>query len=292
VIDGSYGPLRVQREAAVATVTIDNPPTNLVDGPFIVGLGSLLDRLDDLDAANRASGPVNVLVFLSADPDFFLMHGDVAKLADLPSGEYVAQSEPNRVASLFQRVSDAAFVSIGLIDGAARGGGCEFLSALDLRYGTERTVIGQPEVPLGILPGAGGTTRLPLLIGRPRALEVILTGRDVSGPEALDTGWLTGLQPSASIHSHVMGIAQRIGVMPPAAVAAVKRVTALALHDPSQAMVAETNALGERMASGAHRQPMRQFLASGGQTRVGETTRMSEILDATVGWEHTSAPPM
>jgi enoyl-CoA hydratase/carnithine racemase len=282
LIAGTYGPLRVECEAAVAIVTIDNPPTNLVDGPFIAGLGSLLDQIDAVD---RSAERVNVLVFLSADPDFFLMHGDVALLAEMPSGNSTEQTEPNRAASLFQRLSDAPFVSIGLIDGAARGGGCEFLSALDLRYGSERTVIGQPEVPLGILPGAGGTTRLPGLIGRSRALEMILTGQDVSGPEALAAGWLTGLQPSASIYSHVMGIAQRIGVMPPASIAAVKRVTALALDHPSQALVAETNALGELMASGAHHQPMRRFLASGGQTRLGETTRMSEILDATMGSE-------
>ena len=87
-------------------------------------------------------------------------------------------------------------MSIGVLDGAARGGGAEFLAALDLRYGSERAVLGQPEVAMGILPGAGGTARLPHLLGRGRALDVILTGRDVGAEEALRIGWLDACAPA------------------------------------------------------------------------------------------------
>ena len=79
----------------------------------------------------------------------------------MPTGQYAPQTEPNVAAATFQRLSSGRLLTIGLLDGAARGGGCEFLSALDLRMGSPRAVIGQPEVAMGILPGAGGTAAGP-----------------------------------------------------------------------------------------------------------------------------------
>ena len=111
-----------------------------------------------LDALDERPG-IRVVVFRSADPDFFLMHGDVNSLLQIPTSTHVVVDAPNIAALAFERLSTSAHLSIGLLDGAARGGGCEFLSALDIRYGSPRTVIGQPEVAMGILPGAGGTSR-------------------------------------------------------------------------------------------------------------------------------------
>ena len=127
-----------------------------------------------------------MLLFRSADPDFFLMHGDVEAILAMPTGQYAPQTEPNVAAATFERLSAGRLLTIGLLDGAARGGGCEFLSALDLRLGSPRAVIGQPEVAMGILPGAGGSSRWPRLVGRGRALEILLSGRDVEAQEALD----------------------------------------------------------------------------------------------------------
>jgi enoyl-CoA hydratase/carnithine racemase len=179
----------------------------------------------------------------------------------------------------FQRLSSAPYLTIGLIDGAARGGGCEFLSALDLRYGTPRTIIGQPEVPMGILPGAGGTSRLPRLLGRDRALEIMLTGRDVDATEALAIGWLTGLYAGDEIERIVMALAHRVARMPAASVAAVKRVVDLSLGDLRPVLTAETDAFGELTSSGAHVEPMRRFLEAGGQTREAEIAPMDHLID-------------
>ena len=187
---------------------------------------------------------------------------------------------PNVAAATFDRLRTGRAVTIVAIDGAARGGGAEFCTAADLRYGTPRTVLGQPEVPMAILPGAGGTARLPRLLGRSRALDLILTGRDVGADEALAIGWLDGIVDSASLDEHVAGVARRIAAMPPASVAAVKQVVDVSLdaglHD---GLVAESAALARLMADGAHRAPMTKFLATGGQTRAGETQRMSAIVD-------------
>jgi enoyl-CoA hydratase/carnithine racemase len=272
-VDDSYGPLGVTVQGGVWTVTIDHPPSHLVDGGFLGGLIGLLAALD-------ADPSARVVVFRSADPDFFLMHGDVEAILGMPVGAHVPATEPNIAAVTFQRLTESPVVSIGVIDGAARGGGCEFLTALDLRVGSPRTVIGQPEVAMGILPGAGGTTRWPHVVGRARALELVLTGRDVLADEALAIGWLQALVPSADLDARADALARRIAAMPAASVAAVKHVVDLSLRDQAAALVAETDALGRLTSSAAHHEPMRRFLAAGGQTREGEATRMASIFEA------------
>jgi enoyl-CoA hydratase/carnithine racemase len=270
------GPLRSVTAAGVADVVIDHPPTNLVDGVFIGALSALLDDLEVDDA-------VSVVVFSSADPDFFLMHGDVQGILAIPQGAPVRATAPNVAAALFERLHRSRLVSIGVLDGAARGGGAEFLTALDLRFGSERAVLAQPEVAMGILPGAGGTARLPHLLGRSRALEVILTGRDVVADEALRIGWLDAVFPSAVVAGEVRKFARRVAAMPPASLAAVKHVVDASLDSFEQGLVEESDALGRLTAAGAQLAPMRRFLAAGGQTRDGETTRWDEIMRATRG---------
>jgi enoyl-CoA hydratase/carnithine racemase len=267
------GPLRREVSAGIADVVIDHPPTNLVDGAFIGALLALLDELEP-DAGTR------VVVFRSADPDFFLMHGDVHGILAIPAGEHVAATVPNVAAALFERLHRSRLVSIGVVDCAARGGGAEFLAALDLRFGSERAVLGQPEVAMGILPGAGGTARLPHLLGRGRALEVILSGRDVDAEEAARIGWLDAVYPRSELDAVVRDLAQRIAAMPPESVAAVKRVVDRSLTSFDAALVAETDAFGVLTAAGLHRTRMERFLAAGGQTREGETTRWGEIVAA------------
>ncbi len=133
---------------------------------------------------------------------------------------------------------------------------------------------------MGILPGAGGTARLPRLLGRSRALEVILTGRDVQADEALQLGWLDGVVPADGLLDHVQALAGRIAVMPAQSIAAVKGVVDTSLAAMDHALVAETDALGQLIGAGGHVRPMQRFLAAGGQTRAAEVGRMAELLDA------------
>jgi enoyl-CoA hydratase/carnithine racemase len=264
---------QLELSAGVAEVVIDHPPTNLVDGAFIGALMALLDRLEADDGAR-------VVVFSSADPDFFLMHGDVHSILAIPPGEHVAATEPNVAAMLFERLHGSRLVSIGVVDGAARGGGAELLAALDLRYGSERAVLGQPEVAMGILPGAGGTARLPHLLGRGRALEVILSGRDVDAEEAQRIGWLDAVHPRAELAGVVRDLATRIAAMPPASVAAVKRVVDRSLLSFDDGLLAETDAFGALTAGGLHIVRMQRFLDAGGQTREAETSNWDAVITA------------
>ncbi|MCU1483990.1 MAG: putative enoyl-CoA hydratase [Actinomycetia bacterium] len=270
---GEHGPLRTEVDGGVVVVTIDHPPTNLVDGALVMGLAGLLDEVEPDES-------VKVLVFQSADPDYFLMHGDVELLVSIPAGTYQPVDRPNVAAALFDRLATSRLVSIGLLDGAARGGGCELLSALDFRYASPRSVIGQPEVPMGILPGAGGTARWPRLVGRSTALEILLTGRDVHASEALRLGWLHRMAPSARMADEAMALARRIARMPAGSIAAVKQVVDASLSGMADALTTESDALARLMATGAHHDPMRRFLDAGGQTRDGERLRMATIVDA------------
>jgi enoyl-CoA hydratase/carnithine racemase len=266
-VQDAYGPLGFTVDDGVGRVTIDHPPTNLVDGVFIA---ALIGLLADLEADQATGQPtVRALVFRSADPDFFLMHGDVHGILAMPTGGPAERAnEPNVAATTFQRVSELPIVSVGLVDGAARGGGAEFLTALDFRIGTPRTVLGQPEVPMGILPGAGGTSRLPRLLGRGRALDVILTGRDVDAEEALAIGWLDVVVAPDELEPDGLAFARRVAAMPPASVAAVKRVVDVSIgtRDLTLALTAETDAFGRLIAGGGHQARRGRIVGSGGET--------------------------
>jgi enoyl-CoA hydratase/carnithine racemase len=263
--------LGTEREGAVVTVTIDIPPHNIVGADLIVGLLGLLPELEGDDS-------ISVVMFRSADPDFFLMHGDVeAILASAPSEEPV--TEPNIAAVLFERLHNAPFLTIGVLDGYARGGGCEFLSALDLRIGTARAVIGQPEVAMGILPGAGGTVRMARALGRAKALELILSGRDVSADEMSAMGWLQQLVPTSGLDAALSAYVKQFASLDRRSVRAVKLVIDAAINEDAAALTLETMEMNAAMVAGAHVRPMQRFLAAGGQTREGEIGSIDPLLD-------------
>ena len=263
--------LRTEREGSVVTVTIDIPPHNIVGADLVIGLFRLLPELEGDDS-------ISVVVFRSADPDFFLMHGDVeAILASAPSEEPV--TEPNIAAVLFERLHNAPFLTIGVLDGYARGGGCEVLSALDIRIGTSRAVIGQPEVAMGILPGAGGTVRFARQLGRAKALELILSGRDVTADELLAMEWLQALVPTSGLDAAVSAYVKQFASLERRSVSAVKRVIDAAINEDPAALTLESAELNAAMVAGAHVRPMQRFLAAGGQTREGEVGSITPLLD-------------
>ena len=123
---------------------------------------------------------------------------------------------------------------------------------------------------------------MPRLLGRSRALDIILTARDIDAQEALAIGWIDRLVPRADIESHTMALARHIARMPAASIAAVKRVVDISLResDLADALTAETDALGELMARGTREINMRRFLDAGGQTREAELTRNAALIEA------------
>jgi len=272
------GPFAVTVDGHVADVSIDHPPSNIFDDQFTVALRDLLDRCE-------ADPDVRVLLFHSADPDFFVMHGDArATLAmQVAPGTEVAAPDPYAAqAALLERVHRSRLVSIAAIDGAARGGGAELVSALDLRIGGPRTVFGFLEVAMGLLPGWGGPARLPHLLGRSRALDVLLTCRDVGAEEALAMGWLDRLVPSERVLVEAGRVARRIGAMPGESIAAVKAVVDTSLGGIGDALVAESTMLTRLLAAGGYRRRIERFLAAGGQERDAERDGFEGLVQAMI----------
>lgn len=269
------GPFAVTVDGHVADVSIDHPPSNIFDDQFTVALRDLLDRCE-------ADPDVRVLLFHSADPDFFVMHGDARAFTAMQVEPGTEVAAPDPTAALLERVHRSRLVSIAAVDGAARGGGAELVSALDLRIGGPRTVFEQFEVALGLFPGWGTTTRLPHILGRSRALDVLLTGRDVGAEEALAMGWLDRLVPSDQVLVEAGRVARRIGAMPAEAIAAIKAVVDTSLGGIDDALVAGASVFTRLAAEAGPRSRMERFLAAGGQTRDAERDGFQELVQAMI----------
>lgn len=266
--------LRVEVEAGVAFATIDAPPMNLLDGPLLLSLDTLGRQICE-------DPSVRVLVLRSANPEFFIAHGDVETIVQAPEGEPPrVESEPGFVHACVDRLRTMPKVSIAQVEGFARGGGSEVALACDMRFAARgKAVFGQPEVPLGILPGAGGTVRLMRLLGRARAAEVILGGEDFGADEAERYGWVNRALDPDAIGPYVERLARRIARFPENALAEVKSVLSAMEASLSEELVAEQNAFNRLMA-GTHAHPrMRDFLARGLQSPEGERKLGARVED-------------
>ncbi|WP_419926005.1 enoyl-CoA hydratase/isomerase family protein [Candidatus Poriferisocius sp.] len=273
----SFGPFSLSVDRGVGWAMIDHPPKQLVDGDLI---GGLIGLLNAVEAANGDGGQVRVLVFESADPDFFLMHGDVEQILAMEAPAEVP-AEPNMAAAAFDRCRTIGVATIGMIDGVARGGGSEFLLSLDMRFAGPRTVLGQPEVAMGIIPGAGGTQRLARLVGRSRALEIVLSGNDVTAEEAAAIGYVNRVLPSDQLRAHTAQVAGRIAASPRLSISKAKQAVDAALGPVEPGLLAETQAMMACSATGQHVPLMQRFLDAGGQTRNVERDpdAMAAVID-------------
>lgn len=185
----------------VARITFANPPVNLIVAETVLRLIDIVDKLE-------SDPDIQVVVFDSRTPDFFFNHFDLAAAADFPAPE---DGSLPAWTDLVIRLSKAPYVTVASIRGRTRGGGNELALALDLRYGSlELALFGQPEVGSGLLPGGGGTERLPRTIGRDRALEAILTSDDYPADIAERRGWLTRALPDAELDGFVDRLVNRL----------------------------------------------------------------------------------
>lgn len=214
--------VRVNKVApGICQVTYNLPPANLITASAVTQLHAAVSAL-------ARDNSVRVVVFRSDNADFFLNHFDLREARDFP--RLGGPSSRAVWIDLVLSLSQASFVSIACIRGRTRGGGNEFALACDLRYASlERAHFGQPEVGTGILPGGGGSERLPRLVGRDRALEVILGSQDYDAATAERYGWVTRALPDAALDGFVDSFAARLasfdGPVLAAAKAQVNRAT-------------------------------------------------------------------
>lgn len=196
-------------------VIFDHPPFNVMDDTIFDGLQRLLGRME-------SSSDLRVVVFESAIPDFYLSHFDLTgKLGNVLTA--VGPSGLPILMDTFVRLTRSPVVSIAKIRGCVRGACSEFVLACDMRFGSrEKMQLGQPEVGVGLHPGGGGAERLPHLVGRGRALEIVLSGSDLGGQLAELYGYINRALPDAELDAFVDALAGRIASFDRPAIAAAK----------------------------------------------------------------------
>ncbi len=255
----------VTNDAGVLTAVIDNPPINLITRELFRELR--------LFASQAAADPDALVVVLrSANPDFFLAHFDVTLILRFPvEGEAERAQELSGFHLMCESFRTMAKPTICEIAGRVGGGGGELAASCDMRFGAiDRTILCQMEVPLGILPGGTGTQRLPALIGRGRAMEVVLGGDDIDATTLERWGWLNRALPDQELTPFVDRLARRLAGFSPGAVALAKESVLAAAGDPTPGLLEEAYLFSRTLRLQDTAERMRRFLELGGQTPEGE----------------------
>ena len=191
------------------TITFSNPPINMFVPTTIIQLRALMTELE-------ADPSVKVVMFQSANPDFFIAHLDVAKAAERPETLGLWRD-------FVLRLSSNPVVSIAKIRGRTRGIGNEFVLACDMRFASRQSaVFGNPEVGVGLVPGGGALEWLPRLVGRSRALEIVLSGDDFDADIAERYGWVNRTLDDNDIDSFVDTLVRRLASFDREALGAAK----------------------------------------------------------------------
>jgi enoyl-CoA hydratase/carnithine racemase len=210
-----FDTLGVCKQGAVLFVEIAAPPMNLL-GPALVGdLVSLIQRAE-------ADDGVRVLVFRTADPEYFIAHVDVNRIKEYREEAAKLVGEAS-IGLLFRHLSASRLITIAQIEGRVRGAGSEFVLACDMRFAArESAIFGQPEPGLGTIPGAGAVQHLTRLMGRGRALEVMLSAQDYDAELAERYGWINRAMAAETLDDFVRSLAHRIAGFPAAGLVALK----------------------------------------------------------------------
>ncbi|MEM6583359.1 MAG: enoyl-CoA hydratase/isomerase family protein [Pseudomonadota bacterium] len=266
-----YQLLQVDKIGALANVTIDNPPVNVITGQLFAELAAIFEELD-------SDPSLAVVVVKSANPDFFLAHFDVEILLQLCEGEASAVLNTLQdYQTMLRRIREMDKVVIGQIEGRVGGGGAELSMHFDMRFGVKgKTKFNQMEVPLGILPGGSGTQMLPRLVGHARAMEVIMGAEDIDAETAESWGLLNRALEADEIDDWVQRLALRIAGCPLDAVRKTKQSIAGAALPLTEGLAREGQLFTELLLSASAREQMSKFMHSGGQTSEGEL-RISEL---------------
>ena len=266
--------LTVRKERAVLFAEIAAPPMNLLGPELVRDLVSLIQQAE-------ADHSVQVLVFKSADRDYFISHVDVTRIGEYREEAAKLTGEAS-LGMLFRRLSTSRLVTIAQIEGRVRGAGSEFVLACDMRFAArESAIFGQFEPAFGVIPGAGAAQHLARLLGRARALEVMLSAEDYDAELAERYGWINRALPANELGEFVNSLAHRIARFPPAGRAVVKeRVNAIALPS-AEDFRRDSDLFIEGVRSREFQERMQDAMKRGFQTRDAEMNlaRMVGDLD-------------
>ena len=260
-----FSRLHISSANGVATITIENPPVNVLDVPLMSEIRRFLLSVRD-DQNTR------VLVFQSADPEFFIAHVDMTLIDEPHAFDDVAREAPeglNPFQAFGELLREQPQVTIVKLAGLARGGGAEFISAADMVFAAEgRAGLAQCEALMGITPGGGATQYLSSRMTRGRTLEVILGADVVSAATAERYGWINRALPAAELDGFVDRLARNIAALPEGVIAAAKK--AVPMTDLREGFRREHDAWAGLFARPAAENLIRGGLKAGAQTKGGE----------------------
>jgi enoyl-CoA hydratase/carnithine racemase len=244
--------LGYQVEDQVARIAMRNPPVNALDARFLQDFDAVLERLS-------RSGEARAVVLRSDCPGFFSAGDDVRELREI-APDLLAQLP--RAHALLDALESLPLPTLAAIDGHALGGGLELALTCDLRFMAEGSGrIGLPEVRLGMIPALGGTQRLPLLVGKAKALEMMFKGLQLSPEEALQIGLVNGVLPRAEFEERVQDYAGRLARQATGAIARIKRCVNTGLREGlARGFAEERKAVVENFESPDVREGVDAFL--------------------------------
>ncbi len=260
---------KVRIERGVAFITIDNPPMNLLNMQMIIEFAGLAQTVQNDDN-------VLVIVFDSADPDFFIAHFDVSGLVVMPDEAAPKKSSlENTVHMINETYRTMPKISIAKVEGIVRGGGFEFIQSFDMIFGElGKAVFAQPEIGVGIIPGGGGTIRIPREVGRRRAMEVVLGGHDFPAEIAELYGLINRALPPDKLTLYVENLAYRIASFPAESLAIAKKSVLAGVELPIvDALLEDQYLFGQAVALPSSKARMNMFLNAEGQSREMEANQ-------------------
>jgi enoyl-CoA hydratase/carnithine racemase len=211
-------------------VTFTNGPVNLIDTDTIDQLAALVDHIEE-------TPELSVVVFRSDNPDFFMAHWDFQADPDKVAAMHPGPTGLHPYLDNLVRLSKVPAATICAIRGRARAAGSEFILATDIRFASDRAILGQFEVGVGTVPGGGPMARLARLVGRGRALEILLGGDDIPADLAAEYGYVNRVVPDAELDEFTDRFARRIAAFDRVAVSGIKQLVDLASLPPDAEFV-------------------------------------------------------
>jgi enoyl-CoA hydratase/3-hydroxyacyl-CoA dehydrogenase len=233
-------PIKLETREETALAWLDRPPANSISPEVVEALERVWETVE---------GRIRSLVFASANPKLFCAGADIKAFTTMDAD--AGRDLVDKMHTFLDGMERSRVVTIAAINGAALGGGCELAMACDIRIAAASASFGQPEIKLGIIPGFGGTQRLPRLVGEARALQMNLTGDPISAESACEWGLVNEVVPEPELLDAALRWARQLAGQAPLAIEQIKRVSGAGIEAEKSAFATVFSSEDAREGIGA-----------------------------------------